>query len=222
MKLVPIAINRKLRRCLMLAAASTFGLLGVTGASAAASTTLSHGHGAFTATTVLEPPDCSIYSAYQATLRFPVPPDAFGTFSGGKVNVTVHSGAQPAAWGEFADGTHPNDPLHCSDPVAPVPNFSGVATGTSRSNQVLACNLGDPTVPPSGTYLRDGNRLGEEGLDITYTFNSVSDAIPGGCLGETAPVTIKTSIALSNTVPWGTKCDSPFAPQTCVLGPARF
>ncbi len=218
MSFVRTSVGRKLQRSLILAAASTFGLLAVSVAPAAA-TTLSHGNGFFTATSVLKPPTCSAYGNYQATMVFTVPPDAFGTFSGPAFTVNVKSKTGDW-WGEFADGTHPpvvSSPtaVSCSGAPAAIDGFTGTAVGTSTSGQVLNCTLGNAAVRSSGTYLRNGTRLNMEGEDITYTFSSVS----GACLGATTPVVIKTSIVDPGPA---ALCNSPIAPSSCVLGPAKF
>lgn len=215
-------MQRKRSTRLALAVALAVGALGVFAGPAAAATTLSKGNGAFTATTTINPfaanGPCASYSNYQATLVFTVPPDTFGNYSGTLVaNVRSTPGQW---WGEFVDGTHPpvtSDPLStdCGGAPAAISGFSGTITGTNGS-QTVNCSVSG-TTPDGGTYYRNGTRTDEEGLDITFTFNAVS----GQCASATAPVTIKTSIVLAPT-PWDTACNSPIAPQTCALGPARF
>lgn len=211
------SVTRPLRRrSLVLAAATALGVSGIATAPALAATTLSAGTGAFTATSAINPtvpPPCASYGNYEATLEFPSA--TFGNYSG---PLTVNVKSTPGQyWGENPDGTYlpvVSDPLdtECKQDAPPeaIPGFSGTVIGTNGS-QTVACELS------AGTHRRNGTRSGEEGLDLTFTFNQVS----GDCDGATTPVTVKTSIVLAPT-PWGTACVSPIAPPSCELGPARF
>lgn len=148
-----------------------------------------------------------------------------GTYTG---PVTFRANSTPGQfWGEFVDGTHPpvtNSPTttNCAGAPADISGFSGTLTGTNGS-QTLNCTF------VSGTYLRNGNRDpnhtptnpddDEIGLDITYQGSTQIPLLLGNCGGETS-ITVKTSIVLAPT-PGGTACNSPIAPQTCLLGPDR-
>ncbi len=231
MKSVRTLVRRKLGRGLMLAAVSILGALGVTAGPAVAAT-LSHGDGGFTATTAINPlavhGPCATYSNYQATVNFPVsasqpttpPSDQFGSYSG---TLTANVKSAPGDfWGEFADGTHsPTVQNPSSTDCAGTPSAIKHFTGTLVGGTSVNCSVSGPTAD-LGTYLRGGTRTNYEGLDITFTFTSASGSCAGVVVSPTAPLTIKTSIVPSNVIPWGTECDSPIAPQSCVLGPASF
>lgn len=191
----------RLRRRLVLAAALTVGLLAVGVSSAAANPPFNNGSGFFTAVSVLDPPPnvCAQYQAYNAQLVFP-----------GPIAARVSSGARPA-WGENPDGTH-LDKVGCNDaPGQQIDQFTGTLTGAG-----LNCTLG------SGMYKRGALGTVFPELNIQFVFNSVS----GTCTGITAPVTLKTTIVhvADPTDPGGyiSLCNSPIAPQSCVLGPASF
>lgn len=236
MRLVRRLAWRKLGRSAMLAAVSTLGALGMTAGPAAAAT-LSNGSGTFTATSAINPtapPPCASYGNYQASLVFQAA--TVGTYTG---SVTFQTNSTPDTyWGENAPGTYlnplseggsgqlatnpfdtrcrPDNPVPTTDAI---PQFSGRLSGTNGA-QTLNCTYTAAT----GTYKRGGNRPGpdgivgtpddEVGLDITFTGTT-------NCPGGDTSLTVTTSIALAPT-PGGTACNSPIAPQSCVLGPARF
>ncbi len=201
----------------VLIAALAAGLLGTSVASAGAATTPYRiGTGSFQAVSHLNPPPqtCATYSNYHAQLSYsdgPNPP----------TTVTLSSDPNPLSlnyqWGEFSDGTHhpqtsATGSTSCTDsPGQPEAGFTGTLT-----NSAGTCTLG------SGTYQRGGALAGKfPALDIQFVFNTVA-----GTCGITAPVTFNTTIVHTTdpTDPTGyiSACDSPIAPQSCVLGNADF
>lgn len=185
---------------------------------ASAATTLNAGYGVFVADATLNTSiQCAIYTDYGAVLEFDALSDSFGSLTSGTFDVALESGSDPASWGEFADGTRGG--ATCPSGITAITGFTGIASNTSGT---LNCQLGDPTDSSEGTYLRNGTRANWEGLDITYTFNEITPLVTGGCLGETAPVVIKTTITDTEGNPWGSDCDDDMAPDECELGPAGF
>jgi hypothetical protein len=221
-------VLRKLGRRLMLAAVLTIGVLGLTAGPAAAATTLDEGKGAFTATSAVNltvPPPCAFYGNYEAELQFDSA--TVGNYTG---PVTFQTNSTPGEyWGENNFGTFlpvvtsppglPTD-TECryEDPVtgAPpstdaIPGFSGTLVGTNGS-QTLNCTFSN------GSYQRNGTRGDETGMDITFqgSLSGSPDCTAG------SPLTVKTSLMLADGTPRGRACNSPIAPQTCVLDHARF
>lgn len=199
-------MHHQLSMRLALTAALVVGLLAASATSAIAAPPYNNGNGAFTAAAVLNPPpvECARYQAYNAQLAF-----------GGGATATVTSGAR-AAWGEFADGTH-LDAAACKDAVQSINGFSGTLTdGTS------VCTLG------GGTYQRGNLGTTKPELNVQYVFSTAT----GPTCTATTPVTIKASIPsvdLPTPIEFGpfvfdylSACNSPIAPQSCVLGPATF
>lgn len=184
---------------------------------ASASATLDDGEGFFTANATATSQTCATYTDYTAALAFDASADSFGSLSSGTFDVVLESGTEPTSWGEFADGTR--GATNCPSGITAITGFTGVATNASGT---LNCELGHPTDETKGTYLRNGTRTNWEGMDITYTFNTLTPLVTGGCLGETAPVVIKTTITDIEGNPWGSDCDAEHAPDTCDLGPAGF
>lgn len=205
--------SRKLRWSV--ACLATLLLLTVAPAQpASAATTLNEGNGFFVADTTLNTSiPCAVYTNYEATLDFDASSDSFGSLTTGTFNITLQSGSEPTSWGEFADGTR--GATDCSTGLTAITGFTGTATNAS---QTLDCDLGHPTDETKGTYYRNGTRTDYEGLDITYTFTAVS----GTCLGVSTPITIKTTIPLTDETAWGSECSAAMAPETCNLGPAGF
>jgi hypothetical protein len=191
---------------LVLAAALAAGLLATSVASAAAGTTYDDGDGAFEAVTVLNTPpkECAKYGAYNAELMF----------AGNGIAATVSSGAR-GFWGEFADGTH-LDNVDCADaPGQAITGFTGTLRGLG-----VNCTLSN------GSYRRGHTGLVKPELNVEYAFKKTSGTCPA------APVTIKAtipSVDLPTPITVGpfsfdylSACNSPIAPQSCVLDKANF
>lgn len=204
---------------LALAAALAVGLMAASATSASA-TTYQDGDGAFQAVAVVNTPpeECATYRLYNAELVFP----------DDRIVATVSSDRDPNspdfAWGEFATGTFqssdtaPEGIAHCTTgPGAPIGGFTGTLTYTG-----VHCTLSN------GTYQRGHTGLVKPELNVEYVFQTKSD----GCPSVTTPVTIKATIpSVDLPVPitvgpfsfdYLSACNSPIAPQTCVLDKGNF
>lgn len=207
--------HRKVSTRLALVAALTMGLLAVS-VSPALATTYSDGNGDFVAVSHLNPPpqQCATYSLYNASL----------VVGGNSKVVKVSSSTNPLSstfqWGEFFDGTYKPQTsatgfTSCKKPADGPGATEGGFTGTLVGAGVN-CNLG------TGTYQRGALGTVNPELNIKFVFNSVS----GSCTGISTPVTIRTTIPSvddpTDPDPAGyiSLCNSPIAPQSCVLGPA--
>lgn len=235
MKSARTFVLRKLGRRLMLAAVLTIGVLGLTAGPAAAAT-LDQGKGAFVATSAINPtvpPPCAFYGNYEAVLQFDS--ETVGSYTG---PVTFQTNSTPGQyWGENNFGTflpvspvptatqcRYEDPPGTPPTTDAIPVFSGTLTGTNGS-QTLNCTFGGGPTVSNGSYQRNGTRGfntndDQTGMDITFQGSATPAAVLGNCGGETS-LTVKTSLMLADT-PGGSACNSPIAPQTCVLDHARF
>lgn len=184
-----------------LIASLAVGLLAMSATSALASD-YADGSGGSTAVSVLDQPPivCAQYSLYNADL----------TFASSRLTAHVSSGTR-AAWGEEPNGTH-LDASACSGAAGQQINgFTGTLVGGS-----VNCTLGN------GTYQRGALGTHFPELNIKFTFSTTS----GTCTGITTPVTLRTTIAYGPdpTDPSGyiAMCNSPIAPQSCVLKSAQY
>lgn len=206
-------MQRKRSTRLALTVALAFGVLAASAASASAATEYKNGNGAFTAVSVVNPPpqECATYRAYNAALVL--------TDTTVPVTATVSSDPNPTspnfAWGEFATGTFQSTSC-AGSPGEPIGGFTGTLTGGAN------CTLSD------GTYRRGGSLGGPKPeLSVQYEFSTAT----GPACSVSTPVTIKAtipSVDLPAPIVVGpfrfdylSACNSPIAPQSCVLGPAQ-
>jgi len=212
-------MSHNLSTRLALTAALTVGLLAASIAPASAAPPYDDGTGAFEAAAVVNPPpeECATYRLYNAELAFP-----------DGATATVSSSRDPSStsfqWGEFADGTYgpstsaTTPTASCTEgPGARITGFTGTLTdGTS------ACVLS------GGEYQRGNLGTTKPELNVQYTFSTAT----GPTCTASAPVTIEATIPSVDlptpvtigpfTFDYVSSCNSPIAPQSCVLGPANY
>lgn len=206
MKFAHTRIKAKYGRMLILAAATTLGLLGVTVGPAAA-VPFGQADGSFRAGTAMQVSStCAAYGNY--TVRVTDTTGQVGSYNGPVVFQANSTSGQ--YWGSDPAGTHPpvvTDPLSvsCTGPIGAITGFSGTLTGTNNQGQVLNCTW-------TGTFMRSGTSH----LDITY--QSSTGGLSGACFGATS-VTVSTTIVDSvNNDPDKSACDTERVPHTCLLG----